>query len=91
MLSNMIYRHKVKLFFRGTDWCYPFPPSGAEEVYLRQPPSAAQMPLCELHSRPPSPVISCRVSTPAVRSLPSPLPPTSLPQNPNAFAVLWLT
>ncbi|GLT33095.1 hypothetical protein SLA2020_077100 [Shorea laevis] len=63
-----------------------------KKVSLHQPPSAAQMPLCVLHASPPSPVISCRVSNPAVRSLASPPPPpTSLPQNPNASAAPTLT
>ncbi|KAH9791995.1 mts domain-containing protein [Citrus sinensis] len=49
------------------------------------------MPPCLLSARPPSPVITCRVSLGAVRNPPPPAPPSSLPLDPPAANLPSLT
>ncbi|KAH9743525.1 mts domain-containing protein [Citrus sinensis] len=49
------------------------------------------MPACLLSARPPSPVITCRVSLGAVRNPPPPAPPSSLPLDPPAANLPSLT
>ncbi|XP_044466628.1 uncharacterized RNA methyltransferase pc1998 [Mangifera indica] len=49
------------------------------------------MPSCLLSVRPPCPLISCHLSTDAVRTPPSSSPPPSLPLNPHATALPSLT